>query len=337
MPIRLGELAERFSCDLIGDPDIVIERVASLNNADSASLSFLSGSNFKKQLPSTKAAAVILRAGDASDCPAASLISDDPYVSYAMMAAVIHPAPAYEPGAHASAVVAKSATVASSAHIAANAVIDSAAVIGENVYVGPGTVVGPECTIGNDSRLLANVTMVRKVTTGERCIIHPGAVIGSDGFGNAMTPEGWLKVPQLGGVMIGSDVEIGAGTTIDCGAVGDTVIHNGVRLDNLVHIAHNVQIGDHTAIAACCGFAGSAVIGKRCMFAGMSGTVGHIEVCDDVVVSGKAVLTKDVTEPGVFAGTFPAEPVGVWNRRVASIRRLGKLAERIGRLEKKDR
>lgn len=337
MPVRLGDLAEQFGCELVGDPDLVIERVASLEDADSASLSFLSGSNFRKQLPSTKAAAVILRAGDASDCPAASLISDDPYASYARMAAVIHPEPVREPGLHATAVVADGATVAPSAHIAANTVIEAGAVIGDNVYVGPGAVVGPGCTIGNNSRLLANVTLVRNVATGERCIFHPGAVIGSDGFGNAMTPEGWVKVPQLGGVRIGDDVEIGANSTVDCGAIGDTIIGNGVRLDNQVQIAHNVRIGDHTAMAACCGIAGSAIIGKRCMFAGMSGTVGHVEVCDDVVVSGKAVVTKDISEPGVYAGKFPAEPVGAWNRRVASFRRLGKLAERISRLEKKDR
>lgn len=337
MPVRLGELAERFGCELIGDRDILIESVAALGNAGPGSLSFLSGSTFKNQLLSTKAAAVILRAHDVDDCPVASVVSEDPYATYARMAAVIYPAATFEAGIHPSAVVSADATVAATAHIAANAVIEQNAIIGDRSVVGPGTVVGPDCKVGDDCRLHANVTFVRAVVTGNRCIFHSGCVIGSDGFGNAMTPEGWIKVPQIGGVTIGDDVEIGASTTIDCGAIGDTVIDNGVRLDNQVQIAHNVHIGEHTAMAACCGIAGSAVIGKRCMFAGMSGTVGHITVCDDVIVSGKAMISKDVTEPGVYAGKFPAEPVSTFNRHVAGLRRIGKLSERIKRLEKKNR
>ena len=337
MPVRLGELAERFGCELIGDPDVLIENVASLGNAGPGSLSFLSGRHFKSQLPSTKAAAVILRAADADDCPAAALISDDPYASYARMAGDIHPAPTFEPGIHTSAVVAASASVSESAHVAPNAVIEDDVVVGDNSVIGPGSVLGPGCRIGADCRVHANVTLVRAVVVGDRCIFHSGSVIGSDGFGNALTAEGWLKVPQLGGVRIGDDVELGANTTIDCGAIGDTIIENGVRLDNQVQIAHNAQIGEHTAMAACCGIAGSTVIGKRCMFAGMAGTVGHITVCDDVIVSGQGVLTRDISEPGVYAGLFPAEPVSVWNRRVASFRRLGKLIERVSKLEKKDK
>lgn len=337
MPIRLGELAERFGCELHGDPDVLIENVAALANAGPASLSFLSGSGFKKQLSSTKAAAVILEAADADDCPTASLISDNPYASYAKIAAVLHPASVFEAGIHPSAVVSPNARISDTAHIAANAVIEDDAVIGENSVVGPGAVVGPGCKVGNDCHLHANVTFVRAVVTGDRCIFHSGCVVGADGFGNARTADGWVKVPQLGGVKIGDDVEIGSSTTVDCGAIDDTVIGDGVRLDNQIQIGHNVRIGEHTALAAGCAIAGSAIIGKRCMFAGMSGMAGHIEVCDDVTVSGKAMVSKSITEPGVYASMFPAEPVSAWNRRVASFRRLGKLIDRVSRLEKKDK
>ncbi|MDJ0905066.1 MAG: UDP-3-O-(3-hydroxymyristoyl)glucosamine N-acyltransferase [Woeseiaceae bacterium] len=336
MAISLGELAERFDCELIGDPAVQVERLGSLVDAGPDALSFLSSDAFKQQLPSTKAAAVILKAENAADCPVAAIVSDDPYASYARMAAVVCPPPAYEPGVHATAFVAATAKVAESAHVAANAVVEEHAEIGDNVYIGPGAVIGPRCRISRDSRVLANATLVRDVEVGERCILHPASVTGSDGFGNAMTPDGWIKVPQVGGVRIGNDVEIGAGTTIDCGTVGDTEIGNGVRLDNQVHIAHNVKIGDHTAMAACVGISGSVKIGKRCMFAGMSGAAGHLEICDDVVVLGKGVITKSIRKPGAYAGLFPAEEARKWNRRVASLRRLDKLQSRVSELEKKD-
>jgi UDP-3-O-[3-hydroxymyristoyl] glucosamine N-acyltransferase len=335
VPITLGELATRFDCELIGDPDLQIESVGSLANAGPGSISFLSSSNFNKQLPSTKAAAVIMRPDDADDAPTAALLTDNPYATYARIAAVIHPAPAYAPGIHASASVAPGATVAESAHVAANAVIEDDAVIGDNTYVGPGAVVGPECRVGNDCKLMANATLVRAVTTGDRCIFHSGCVVGSDGFGNAMTAEGWVKVPQVGGVQIGDDVEIGACTSVDCGAIDDTILGNGVRLDNQIQIGHNVHVGEHTAMASGVAVAGSAHIGKRCMLAGMVGVAGHIEICDDVTVLGKAMVSKPISKPGVYASMFPIEEARVWNRRVASLRRLDKLQSRVRDLENK--
>ena len=334
MPITLGELATRFDCDLVGDADVVIDNVAGLHNAGPGSLSFLSNPRLKEQLSSTKAAAVVLRADDAHDSPVASLVSDNPYAHYALMAAHIHPAPRYAPGMHASAVVSETASVADSAHIAAQVVIGDETVIGEDVYIGPNTVVGPNCTVDNDCRLIASVTLVRQVALGARSIIHPGVVIGADGFGNAMTPEGWVKVPQLGGVRIGSDVEIGANTTVDCGAIGDTVIEDGVRIDNLCMIAHNAYIGEHTAMAGSSGVSGSTTVGKRCLFGGQSGAVGHITICDDVVVSARAMISKSITKPGVYASSFPAEESRIWNRRVALFRRLDQIIERIKKLEK---
>lgn len=334
MPIRLGELAEQFDCELIGDPDVIVDAVGSLSNAGPSSLSFLSSSKFKKQLAATKAAAVILRAADAGDCPTAALVTDNPYARYAGMANVLCPPPVYEPGVHPSAVVAESAIIADTAHIAANAVVEDRARIGAYSSIGPGTVVGPDCVIGDNCRLHANVTFVRSVSVGDRCIFHSGSVFGADGFGNAMTPDGWVKVPQVGGVRIGNDVEIGSATTVDCGAIDDTIIEDGVRLDNQIQIAHNVHIGAHTAMATGCAIAGSARIGKRCMFAGMVGMAGHIEVCDDVIVNGKGMISRSITEPGVYASNFPIEPVRDWNRLVAKVRRLDKLIERVSKLEK---
>ena len=336
MSIRLGDLATRFDCELVGDPDVVIERVAALGNATPDSLSFLANSSFKRSLSATKAGAVIVRPDDADNAPTAVLLSDNPYATYARMAAELHPAPAHVPGVHSSASIDPSASVDATARIDAGAVIGEKVNIAAGVHIGSGCVIGPRCEIGADSQLVANVTLARDVTIGERTILQPGAVIGSDGFGNAMTPDGWIKVPQVGGVRIGSDVEIGANTTVDCGAVGDTVIEDGVRIDNLCMIAHNVHVGAHTAMAAMVGVAGSAKIGKRCMFAGKSATVGHISVCDDVTIWGRCTVSKDITEPGVYGSSFTHEPIRKWNRMVAQVRRLGRLFDRVAELEKRD-
>ncbi|MDJ0794867.1 MAG: UDP-3-O-(3-hydroxymyristoyl)glucosamine N-acyltransferase [Woeseiaceae bacterium] len=335
MPVSLGALATQFGCELIGDPDVEVGNVASLQNANAQSLTFLSNPAFKEQLSSTKAAAVILRPADAEDSPVTALLHDDPYACYARMAGVVCPPPAFEPGVHASAVVDPSASVASSAHLAPNVVVGANSRIGENVYVGPGTVIGPDCDIGDDNRFIANVTLARAVRIGKRGIFHPGVVLGADGFGNAMTPEGWVKVPQVGGVEIGDDVEIGANTTVDCGAIEDTVIEDGVRLDNLCMIAHNVRVGAHTAMAAMSGIAGSTIIGKRCMFAGKGGAVGHITICDDVIVGAMSFATKDITEPGTYLASFPAEPAKDWAKKVGRFRRIEALQKRVKKLEEK--
>jgi UDP-3-O-[3-hydroxymyristoyl] glucosamine N-acyltransferase len=335
VPVRLGDLAKQFECELIGDPDVSVDSVGTLANATPGALAFLSNESYRRQLASTQAGAVVLRPEFAADAPCAALVDENPYAMYARMAAVICPSPGKAPGIHRSAVVAASASVAETAHVAANATIEERSVIGENSYVGPGAVIGPGCAVGDNSRVLANATLARDVTIGDRCIIHPGAVIGADGFGNAMTPEGWIKVPQVGGVRIGNDVEIGASTTVDCGAIDDTIIGDGVRIDNQVQIGHNCHIGDHTALAASAAVAGSTRIGRRCMIAGCVGIAGHIEICDDVTVLGLAMVSKSIRKPGAYASAFPAEGVRTWNRRVASLRRLDKLQDRVRELEKK--
>jgi UDP-3-O-[3-hydroxymyristoyl] glucosamine N-acyltransferase len=334
MQLMLGELARRFGCELLGDPESAVTHVATLANAGPEAISFLANSAYRQELQSTRAGAVILREQDAADCPVPALVCPEPYATYARVASLLHPAPSYAPGVDASAVVAASASVSSGAHIAARACVGEHAVVADGVVVGPGAVVGPRCTVGSGTRLHANVTLVEDVSIGERCIVHSGAVIGCDGFGNARSDSGWIKVPQVGGVRIGDDVEIGANTTIDRGAIDDTVIENGVRLDNLIQIAHNVRIGEHTAMASLSGVSGSTVIGKRCMFGGQSGIVGHIRICDDVVIGGATMVSKDITEPGFYTASFPAEKAAEWKRKVARFRRLGDLADRIARLEK---
>lgn len=335
MTITLGEIATRFGCEISGDPRIAIKSVAALSNASEGTISFFANSAHIDALKSTGASAVILRQADVDRCPVNALISSNPYLTYARVAELLHPDPVFDPGIHRSATIHETAVIHKTAHVAANVFIDADCVIDEGVYVGPGAVVGPRCRIGAQSRVLANVTVVQDVTIGKRSIVHPGAVIGSDGFGNAMSDSGWVKVRQIGGVKIGDDVEIGCNTTIDRGAIGDTIIENGVRLDNLIQIAHNVHIGEHTAMAGMTGIAGSAIIGKRCLFAGRSGSVGHVTICDDVIVSASSYISKDIKEPGVYTGSFPAEKDKIWKRKAARFRRIDDMVLRISELEKK--
>lgn len=334
MSTSLGELAVKFGCELVGDPAVKVSRAATLTNADSESLSFFVNKAYREQLRQTTAAAVIVHPDDADDCSVNALLANDPYLAYARIAAVLHPFPDLVGGIHKSAVVASSASVADSAQVSANAVIDDDCVIGDQVFIGPGVVIGPRCTIGGGTRLYANAALVQDVRMGERCIVHPGAVIGSDGFGNAKCGGGWVKVPQLGGVRISDDVEIGANTTIDRGALEDTVIENGVRLDNLIQIAHNVQVGEHTAMAAAVAVAGSTVIGKRCMIAGQAGIAGHVNICDDALIGGATMISKDIKEPGFYLASFPAEKDRDWKRMVARFRRMEELVKRVKVLEK---
>lgn len=334
MRVSLGELAAKFGCELIGDPEVEVSSVSTLVDGSPGSISFLANSAYKSQLQVTSATAVVVRKSDAGHCPVCALIADDPYLTYARIAAVLYPVKSFTPGVHASAVISPSARIAESAHIAAHVVVGDDVSIGENAFVGPGSLIGDRCEIGASSRLIAKVTLVQDVSLGQRNVVHPGAVLGADGFGNAQSASGWVKVPQVGRVRIGDDVEIGANTTIDRGAIGDTVVENGVRIDNLVQIAHNVQIGEHTAMAATVGISGSVVIGKRCLFAGRAGVSGHVTICDDVIVGAAAVVTKNITEPGVYSSFFAAEKDKTWKRKVARFRRLESLNERVKQLEK---
>lgn len=334
MGTSLGSLATQFGCELLGDKDAEVHSVATLRNASAGSISFLASAAYRPQLARTGATAVILREADADACPVSALVTDDPYLTFARVATELYPRPQPTPGIHPSAVISPTASVDPSAQISALCYVGDNSRIAAHCYVGPGCIIGENCALGEGSYLSASVTLVDDVVVGKRAIIHGGVVLGADGFGHKATGTGWLKVPQVGGVRIGDDVEIGASTTVDRGAIDDTIIEDGVRLDNQIQIAHNCHIGAHTVIASGTGVSGSTSIGSRCVIGGMTGFVGHIQVCDDVIVTGAAVVTKSITEPGVYSSAFAAEKDKDWKRKVARFRRLDALQERVAALEK---
>lgn len=333
MTRTLGELAVAVGCTLRGDPDTPVERVGTLAHAGPGAVAFLANPRYASQLAHTRATAVVLAPEHADDCPVPALISSNPYAAYARIAALLHPPPAPVPGVDPRAAVADDAWIAPSAHVGPCAVVEAGARIDEHAVVGPGCVVGAGAVVGVGTRLAANVTIGHGVTIGARTLIHSGAVIGADGFGFARDPEGWVKVPQVGSVRIGDDVEIGACTTIDRGAIEDTVIEDGVKLDNNIQVAHNVRIGAHTIIAACTGISGSTVIGKRCMIAGAVGFVGHLEIADDVVITGQTMVNRSITEPGVYSSALPMDEAKRWRRNSARFRHLDELARRLKAVE----
>jgi UDP-3-O-[3-hydroxymyristoyl] glucosamine N-acyltransferase len=334
MGFALGELAVRFGCELRGDPELRVERVATLAGAGPGDLGFLANPHYRPQLAATRATVVVIDAANAPLSPVAALVNANPYATYARMATLLHPGPTFPAGAHPSAIIDPSARVAASASVGALTVIEAGAVVGERTRIGPGCLIGEEVAIGADCLLHSGITVMAAAQLGERVRIHPGVVIGSDGFGFAPDEGGWTKVPQLGSVRIGADVEIGANTTIVRGAIGDTVIEAGAKLDNQIQVAHNVSIGAHTVIAACVGISGSTRIGARCMIAGAVGIVGHLDICDDVVVTGMSMVSHSISAPGVYSGGIPAEPAPLWRRLVGRFKRLEALAERVRGLER---
>ena len=335
MSVSIGELAVRFGCELRGDPGVEVERVATLADADAQSVAFVANPRYRTQLAATRAAVVVLDEASAAGCPCAALISTNPHATFARIAAVLHPTPAGPPGVHPSAVVAPGARIDPTAHVAALCVIGASARIGARAYVGPQCLIEEGVQVGADVRLVGRVTLCRGVSIGERTVIQPGAVIGGDGFGFAQDAGRWLKVPQTGGVRIGPDVEIGSNTTIDRGAIEDTVIEEGAKLDNLIQIGHNVRIGAHTALAACVGVSGSTSIGRRCMIGGQVGIGGHLTICDDVMITGCTMVSHSVSRPGVYSGGIPLEEAHTWRRLVGRFKRLEALAARLKSLERR--
>jgi UDP-3-O-[3-hydroxymyristoyl] glucosamine N-acyltransferase len=319
----LGELAVRFALELRGDPEYRVSHVATLAQAAPGSLSFLADSRHRRELATTRAGAVILAPADAAACPVAALVTENPRLAFAHMAALLYPEPQYAPAIHPTAVVAAGVHIPASATVGALAVIEEDVSLGERAWVGPGCIVQRGARVGEDTRLVARVCLYPGVELGARCIVHAGAVIGADGFGFALDGGSWVKIPQVGSVRIGDDVEIGANTTVDRGAIGDTVIGEGAKLDNQIQVGHNVIIGAHTAIAACTGISGSTKIGKRCMVGGMVGFAGHLTIADDVVITGCSLVSASIREPGSYSSGMPAVPTRAWRRMVAHLRRLG--------------
>jgi len=334
------ELAERFALQLAGNGDTRVNSAAPLTRAREDQLSFLANPRLRPQLAASHAGIVIAREADAQDHPGTVLIAPDPYLSYAKLATVFERTPEHPPGIHPSTDIAPDAEIDPTASIAAFVSIGARSRVEAGARIGPGCVIGDDCIIGAHSELTANVTVYRRVRLGQRVLIHPGAVLGADGFGLApeRLPEGamrWHKVPQLGGVVIGDDCEIGANTTIDRGALDDTVLGHDVHLDNLIQVAHNVRIGDHTVMAGCVGIAGSAVIGRNCMVGGQAGIAGHLHICDNVTITAKSMVIQSIDTPGEYSSGVPVMMDSrAWRKNLARLRGLDTLARRLGALEK---
>jgi len=332
--VRLEEIVSRFGGDLAGNGSLTVAGIAPLDEAGPDQISFLANAKYRAKLATTRAAAVILGPEAAADCPVAAIVTPQPYLYFARVAQWLHPEPRPSTGVHSSAVV--ESPVPASASVGANVHVGPGSIIGEGVVIEANCSIGAGCEIGADSWLHAGVTVYRGCRIGRRAIIHSGAVIGADGFGFAREQDGsWVKIPQSGGVIIGDDVEIGANTSIDRGALDDTVIEDGVKLDNQIQVAHNVRIGAHTAMAGCVGIAGSARIGKRCTVGGAAAILGHLTVADDVSISSCTLVTKSITQPGTYTGTIPFMEHAEWLKNFARLRHLDAMADKIRALEKR--
>ncbi|HEX6691376.1 MAG TPA: UDP-3-O-(3-hydroxymyristoyl)glucosamine N-acyltransferase [Burkholderiales bacterium] len=318
-PLTLGEIASRLGGRVAGDAATVISQVGSLDSAGAGQIAFLASLKHRDKLATTRAAAVIVPPPAEKLTERPRIVCDDPYAYYAQVSQIFNPLTVQAPGVHPSAVVAPGAQ------------------LGARVSIGAGCVVGEGASIGDDSCLYPRVVVYPGCRIGARCIVQAGAVIGSDGFGNARHKGRWIKIPQIGSVRIGDDVEIGANTTIDRGHLGDTVIEDGVRLDNQIQVGHNTRIGAHTAIAGCVGIAGSADIGSYCTFGGAAMVLGHLKIVDHVHVGAGTMVSRSILKPGEYAGFFPIDESKAWARNAVHIRHLDDLTDRIRVLEKTDK
>jgi len=330
---RLADIAAQLGGRVLGDGEVRVAQVATLENAQSSHISFLANSKYRTQLAGTKAGAVILGEADAQTTDLPRIVSDNPYAYFARVSALLNPLPEAMPGVHSAAVIGASAQIDATASIAATAVIGEGATIGAHSVIGAGCCIGANAVIGSRARLYPNVIVYHDCIIGDNLIAHSGAVIGADGFGIAMDEGRWIKIPQIGRVVIGNDVEIGANTTIDRGALDDTVIEDGVKLDNQIQIAHNVRIGAHTAIAGCVGIAGSTFIGRYCRIGGSAGILGHLHIADHVEIAAFTLIGKSIREAGSYAAIFPFSKTEDWRKNAAHLRHLDDLVKRIKALE----
>ena len=336
-PLTLGEIASRLGGRLVGGAGVLIEQVGSLEHAGPRQIAFFSGPRYRAQLAVTRAGAVIVPPAAAQQTKLPRIVSDQPYAYFARVSRLLNPVAAPAAGVHATAQVDPSARVAASARVEAGAVVGAGAELGERAWVGAGCYLGDGVSIGADTRLYPSVTIYGACRLGARVIVHAGAVIGADGFGMASEEGRWLKLQHIGRVLIGDDVEIGANTTIDRGTVDDTLIEEGVKLDNQIQIGHNSRIGAHSALAGCVGVAGSAVIGRHCTVGGAAVILGHLSLCDGVHVSAGTVISRSIRKPGNYTGLYPFDDNASWARNTAQIRHLAQLARRVGALEKPKR
>jgi UDP-3-O-[3-hydroxymyristoyl] glucosamine N-acyltransferase len=331
----LGSIVERFGGELVGDADAVVRQVAPLSSALSGHISFLSNPKYRRQLQNCRAGAVIMGVAerDATNLP--RILCDNPYAYFAKVSALLNPRHAEAPGIHSTAIVDPTASIPASATIGAYAFVGEGVKIGEHAVIGSGCHLGAGVEVGDDSLFYPQVVVYHGCVIGKRAILHSGAVIGADGFGIAMENGRWIKVPQIGRVVIGDDVEIGANTTVDRGALDDTIIEDGVKLDNQIQVAHNVHIGAHSAIAGCVGIAGSAKIGKHCTVGGSGMILGHLEIADRVNISAGTLVTKSIAKAGTYTSVMPFSMHQDWLKNAAHLRHLDKMAEKLSELEKK--
>ncbi len=332
--VSLAELAAKTGATVEGDGEVRVARVATLDHAGVGDIAFLTNPRYRPQLATTRASAVIVAPDAAAMTSLPKLVSRNPYAVYARVAAILHPDRLLAAGIHATAQIHASAQVAPSAAVGAFVVVGDGARVGERVVLGAHVVLGEEVTVADDAVIDANVSIYRRCTIGARTLIHSGAVIGADGFGLAHENGRWLKIPQIGRVVVGADVEVGANTTIDRGAIDDTIIEDGVKLDNQIQIGHNCIIGENTAIAGCVGIAGSTRIGRRCRIGGAAMISGHLEIADDTTISAATQVYDSIREPGVYTGALHALPHAEWKQVAARLRRLRELDDRVKMLER---
>lgn len=334
MSYILADIAEKIGAVVQGDGQCEISSIATLTAATVGQIAFLANSKYSAQLLTTNASAVIVTKAEAEKCQTNALIMDNPYMGYALVAQLLDTTPKSANSIHASAAIDDGAIIGKGVTIGANAVIETGVNISDGVSIGAGSFIGIAAQIGANSTIWSNVSIYHGVVIGENCLVHANTVIGADGFGYANNKGSWVKIPQLGAVIIGDNVEIGASTTIDRGALGNTIIKNGVILDNQIQIAHNVVIGENTAIAACSVIAGSTEIGKNCVIAGLVGINGHIKIADGCVFTGMTMVTKAISEPGVYSSGMPCQPNKEWHKNNARFKRLESLTKRLSTVEK---
>lgn len=330
---RLADIASRFGGRVLGDAGVEVVQVATLESAQSGHVAFLANSKYRSQLVATRAGAIILGEADAEATSIPRIVCDNPYLYFARVSALLNPPPQFAPGIHVSAVIGVGAEIDPTAHIGPYVNIGAGARIGARSVIMAGCCIGTNTAIGEDALLYPNVTVYHDCVLGRRLIAHSGTVVGADGFGMAHDGERWLKIPQIGRVLVGDDVEIGANTTIDRGALDDTVIEDGVKLDNQIQVAHNVRIGAHTAIAGCVGIAGSATIGKHCRIGGSAGILGHLEIADSVSISSFTLVNKSIREAGSYTGIYPFSKDDKWRKNAAQLRHLDELADKVKALQ----
>ena len=327
--LTLGEIVARLGGEAVGDAGKRLSGVATLDSAGPDEIAFLANPRYRGRLATTRAGAVILGPGDRDAATMPCIVSDNPYAYYARTVAIFHPPEPWKPGIHPFAQVDASANVDATSEIGAFVVVEAGATIGPRARIGAHCVIGGGSSVGEGTRLYPRVTVYPGCSIGARCVLHSGAVIGADGFGMARDAGAWVKIPQVGGVRIADDVEVGANTTIDRGALDDTVIGEGVKLDNQIQVGHNCVIGDHTVIAGCTGISGSVTIGRDCMIGGGVGIVGHLSICDGVTISGFSFVTKSIVKPGTYTSGTPAMPHGEWLRNSAHLRHLDEIVRRV--------